>query len=154
MSNGENISRKSDLEMSYRRKAKAQYKPWRPKKVKAFTRVSGKKPRTGTPRKRSRGKSSFSKAEGPLRISDDEAFRREEKSFERLKRKCLSDERYKGKFIAVLGGKIVDVDDDDCRLAKRVYDRFGYRPVYIGKVTETRRIVEIPSPMLEMPEND
>jgi len=91
---------------------------------------------------------SVSRAESLLRISDDEAFRKEEEAFERLKLKCLSDERYRGKFIAVLGGKIVDSDEDDRKLAKRVYDSHGYRPIYIGKVTETKRIVELPSPEL------
>ena len=85
----------------------------------------------------------------PTKPSSDEAFKREESSFERLRRKSLSDERFKGKFIAVLDGKLVGCDEDDSKLAKRIYDTYGYRPIYIDKVTETRRTIEFPSPELD-----
>jgi len=145
MSNGENISRKSDLEMSYRRKAKAQYKPWRPKKGKASTRVSGKKPRTGTPRKRSRGKSpSFSKAEGSTRNLVEYAFRREEEYFRKRKMELLADERYRGKFVAIVHQKIVAVGNDPRELSRVIDEKYGNVPAYIGKVTDKEEIVEIP----------
>jgi hypothetical protein len=82
----------------------------------------------------------------PRRSGD--GFEKEKLAFERLKQNCLRDKRFKGKFIAVLNGKIVDCDEDDRRLAKRVYDRHGYRTIFIGKVTEVQRTVEFPSPEL------
>lgn len=125
--------------MTYRKKRKEQYKPKRRNGIRAHTKVPWKRHPDDAP--------SVSRAENrPLRVSEDEAFSREEQSFERLKRKCLRNEQIRGKFIAVLDGRIVGIDENDRKLAKRVYDSHGYRPIYIGKVTETRRIVEIPSP--------
>lgn len=53
---------------------------------------------------------------------------------------------YKGKFVAIFRERIVDSDEDNGELAKRVYGKYGYVPIYMGKVQRKRRIVEIPSP--------
>jgi hypothetical protein len=64
--------------------------------------------------------------------------------------KALSQmEEYKGKFVAMLRGEIIDHDEDNRKLAKRVYEKFGYIPIYIDKVEKKERIIEIPSPELK-----
>ena len=77
---------------------------------------------------------------------DLEVWEKEKNAFAMLKKFLLSEENYKGKFVAVYGGKIVDHDADDRELAKRVYEKYGYHPIYFGRVTEEIKIIEVPSP--------
>jgi Family of unknown function (DUF5678) len=42
---------------------------------------------------------------------------------------------YEGKYVAILNGKVVDCDDDKHALAKRLYRKFGYQPIYVQLVT-------------------
>jgi hypothetical protein len=42
---------------------------------------------------------------------------------------------YEGKYVAILNGKVVDCDEDKHALAKRLYRRFGYQPIYVQLVT-------------------
>ncbi|MGQ9627512.1 MAG: hypothetical protein ACUVV0_11480 [Anaerolineae bacterium] len=72
------------------------------------------------------------------------ALERESETFQRLHDQLL--ETYKGQFVAIIGDQVVDSDFDNCELARRVYARFGYIPVYIQKVEEAPTIYEIPSP--------
>jgi hypothetical protein len=76
----------------------------------------------------------------------EEIFEKERAVFLRLKKKLLGDANYSEKYVAIVGGRIVDSDNDKILLAKRVYSKFGYIPVYIGKVTSKERIFEYPSP--------
>ncbi len=77
---------------------------------------------------------------------NEEVFEKEKISFLKLKKKLIGDPNYSDKYVAVVGGKIVDTDRDKILLAKRVYSRHGYIPMYVGKVTETEKILEYPSP--------
>lgn len=78
--------------------------------------------------------------------SPDQIFEREKNSFAKLKETLLNDPNYLNKYIAVVGGKVVDSDYDDSVLAERVYKMFGYIPLFIGKITRKERVVELPSP--------
>ncbi len=80
------------------------------------------------------------------RSKNEEIFEKERASFFKLKKKLIGDPNYSDKYVAVVGGKIVDTDRDKIPLAKRVYGKHGYIPMYIGKVTETETILEYPSP--------
>jgi len=73
----------------------------------------------------------------------DDAFERERAAFERLKPELLKTHR--GKFVAVVDEQIVDEDTDRIKLALRVYDRFGYRPIYVQLVEEHLPRVRLPS---------
>ena len=42
---------------------------------------------------------------------------------------------YEGKYVAVLDGQVVDSDSDEHALVQRVYQRFGYQPMYVQLVT-------------------
>jgi hypothetical protein len=74
------------------------------------------------------------KREARIRTEPDEAFERERAAFERLKPELLKTHR--GKFVAVLNEQVVDMDTDRVKLVLRVYDRFGYRPIYVQLVEE------------------
>jgi PHD/YefM family antitoxin component YafN of YafNO toxin-antitoxin module len=74
------------------------------------------------------------KREARTRTESDETFERERAAFERLKPKLLKTHR--GKFVAVVNEQVVDVDTDRVKLVLRVYDRFGYRPIYVQLVKE------------------
>jgi len=92
----------------------------------------------------------FSELGGPYAITFEDlkmnSFEAERNSFLEMKHTLLSDPRYQGKYVAVRDGLILDVDDDKVELAKRVYDKHGYVPIYIDRVQEKARIYEIPSP--------
>jgi len=46
----------------------------------------------------------------------------------------------------VLGGEVVDLDNDIRNLAKRVYSKYGYVPIFMEKVQKERTVEELPSP--------
>jgi len=75
-----------------------------------------------------------------------EAFERERQAFLRIREIHLDDPEFRGKFVAVYGGEIVDQDEDNRELAMRVYREHGYVPIYIGKIERERRVIEMPSP--------
>jgi len=80
------------------------------------------------------------------RSKNEEIFEKERASFFKMKKKLIGDPNYSDKYVAVVRGKIVDTDRDKILLARRVYSKHGYIPMYIGKVTETERTLEYPSP--------
>ncbi len=72
-------------------------------------------------------------------------FEDERAAFYRLKDRLL--DRYKGQYVAILDGQVVDSGTDPVELVMRVYRQFGYDvPVYVGLVSEEPEIVEFPSP--------
>ena len=81
--------------------------------------------------------------EARTRAGSDETFERERAAFERLKPELLKTHR--GKFVAVVNEQVVDVDTDRVKLVLRVYDRFGYRPIYVQLVEEHPPRLRLPS---------
>ena len=79
-------------------------------------------------------------------LSRNEMFKREQQAFLRLKHSLLGQETYINKFVAVLGGEVVDLDNDIRNLAKRVYSKYGYVPIYMEKVQKERTVEQLPSP--------
>ena len=78
----------------------------------------------------------------------EQVFQREKASFMRWREDLLGDPSYLNKFIAVVGGKVVDSDLDENVLAQRVYEKHGYIPIYIGKIELEEKVLEVPSPEL------
>lgn len=76
--------------------------------------------------------------------SHEAQFLDEVAAFERLK-KSLETE-YWGKFVSIVGGKVVDADFDETQLVMRVYQKFGYVPMYMRQIGTELPIDEIPSP--------
>ncbi len=72
----------------------------------------------------------------------------ERDAFCKVKDKLTQEPNYNGKYVAVFQGAIVGCDEDKGRLAKSVYERYGYVPIYIDKVAPGERHVEVPSPEL------
>lgn len=56
--------------------------------------------------------------------------------------------QYEGQWIAMIGKQVVDSDRDIGTLAQRVYRTFGYRKIFMTKVTREPRIYRAPSPRL------
>jgi hypothetical protein len=75
-----------------------------------------------------------------------DSFEAERNAFLGMRHMLLSDPAYRGKYVAILDGSVVDIDDDKVRLAKRVYEKHGYVSAYIDKVQEKRQVFELPSP--------
>ena len=72
------------------------------------------------------------------------ALEKERAAFVRLKNQLLRTHR--GKFVAILNGEVVDVDEDDRILTRRVYAEYGYVPIYIDRVVEKPPVRRILSP--------
>jgi hypothetical protein len=56
--------------------------------------------------------------------------------------------RYRGQYVAIEGGRVIDHDINFDALARRVFARLGSRPVLIPRVTEKERVAHIPSPAI------
>lgn len=77
-------------------------------------------------------------------LSPDDEWEKARRAFERMRSKLLK--THKGQFVAILNNQVVDADAEIGTLARRVYTRFGYRPIYMQKVTEQPRRARILSP--------
>jgi hypothetical protein len=84
---------------------------------------------------------------GTKSISDSEQiFEKNRNSFLKLKETLLQNKEYANKFVAIIEGEIVDSDYDRSKLAERVYARYGYVHLFMGKVVKQKRFRELPSP--------
>jgi hypothetical protein len=77
-------------------------------------------------------------------LSPDDEWEKARRAFERMRSKLLK--THKDQFVAILNNQVVDSDAEIGTLARRVYARFGYRPIYMQKVTEQPRLARILSP--------
>ena len=75
-------------------------------------------------------------------------IKKEKLAFEAMKDDLLLNEELKGKFVAVFKGEIVDFDKDERKLVKRIFEKYGYAPIYIQKVEKEIPVEEIPTPFL------
>ncbi|MBM3831781.1 MAG: hypothetical protein FJ403_00600 [Verrucomicrobia bacterium] len=73
-------------------------------------------------------------------------WEREYRAFLRLRPSLLRTHR--NKYVAIHEGQVVGAGKDKIELALRVYDKFGYIPIYVGQVTMKPRPFRIPSPRL------
>lgn len=83
----------------------------------------------------------------PSELTEEEfnaRFDQEVAAFEAMHPQLM--EKYEGKWVAVYGGQVVDVDDDDGALFDRARDKYGDdTPIYFQKVVkEVIPIVDIP----------
>jgi len=72
----------------------------------------------------------------------------EREAFHRVRDKLIQDPQYRGKYVAFFQGALVGCDEDKGRLAKSIYEKYGYVPIYIDRVVAAERRVEVPSPEL------
>ena len=85
----------------------------------------------------------------PARETEKEEARSFEEAvafFEQHRDEFLKD--YEGKFIALIGYQVVDCDEDWGILARRVYQRYGYREIFMPKVERVPTVVHIPTPLV------
>ncbi|MCY2994466.1 MAG: DUF5678 domain-containing protein [Planctomycetota bacterium] len=55
--------------------------------------------------------------------------------------------QYRGQYVAVHDRQVVDSGENQVELALRVYQRFGYVPIYVGLVSdEPLRMLRVPTP--------
>ncbi|WXG39452.1 MAG: DUF5678 domain-containing protein [Candidatus Freyarchaeum deiterrae] len=69
---------------------------------------------------------------------------KERLAFEKMQETGLLN-KYKGKYVAILNEKVIDSDEDKIRLAKRVYTKYGYLPIYMDKVNG-KKPARLPAP--------
>src|SRR5437879_4382227 len=66
---------------------------------------------------------------------------REYQAFLRLLPELLQE--YRGRYVAIHDGQVVDSDGDDIVLMQRVHARLGYVPIHVGFVSESPPLVRI-----------
>lgn len=76
----------------------------------------------------------------------DQIFEMNKNRFIKLKETLLNKKEFADKFIAIIDGNMVDSDFDRSALAERVYTKYGYVPLFIGKTSKQTRYKELPSP--------
>ncbi|MBC8448082.1 MAG: hypothetical protein H8D78_10045 [Chloroflexi bacterium] len=76
------------------------------------------------------------------RRQDLGAFEQERRAFERLKPELLR--MYRDQWVAIYQGNVVEVGQERSQVLDRVYDRFGYVPVYVQQVEEQPRVYKLP----------
>jgi prevent-host-death family protein len=79
---------------------------------------------------------------GPADVGRMKAFALERAAFERLLPRLVP--RYRGRYVAVQGGRVVGADRDPDRLFERVWRKAGGRTFFIGRVGAPPPIVEMP----------
>ena len=73
------------------------------------------------------------------------SWERDRQAFWEMRDSLLS--QYRGLYVAVYQGEVVGSDRDDLTLATRVYERYGYVPIYVQLVTaEPLPVRRVPSP--------
>jgi len=71
-----------------------------------------------------------------------DAFEREQQAFERLKPDL--GRTHQGQWVAIYQGEVVEAGQDRSQVLDRVYDSFGYVPVYVQQVEEQPRVYKLP----------
>jgi len=80
---------------------------------------------------------------------DDGDLRAEMAWYQAEKRKLVP--RYRGQYLAIVNRKVVDHDKVFGALARRVFKRWGVRPIFMPKCVDGDRVVNIPSPRVIRP---
>jgi len=82
----------------------------------------------------------------PLPQSAEDGFAAERRAFEHQRVRLMR--RYPGQYVALSGGRVVDHDKDDEKLAARMFKELGDGPFYIARLEDLPLIYEVPSPEL------
>jgi hypothetical protein len=83
----------------------------------------------------------------PAKSKTLEPLAAEQRAFERQRGQLLR--RYKGQYVAVYGGRVVDHDSDDGALACRMFAKLGDVPFYIARVEKKPTVYDLPGPEVE-----
>ena len=74
----------------------------------------------------------------------DDSLAVDRQAFERQRAQLMR--RYRGQYVALAGGCVVDHDKNDETLAARMFKKLGNAPFYLARLEETPAVYEIPSP--------
>ena len=77
-------------------------------------------------------------------LTDEAIIRKEMKAYNEKKEEYLK--KYEGKYIALLNGMLLDTDVSISDLATRVYDKVGYRAIFMTLVTRRTKPYRVSSP--------
>lgn len=67
-------------------------------------------------------------------LPEEDKWERERRAFHQLMPELLK--AYRGQYVAIHLGQIVDSGDDAVALGLRVYAKYGYVPIFVGLVTD------------------
>ncbi len=72
-------------------------------------------------------------------------FEQNKLTFKKLKPSLMKDTKYLGKYVAIVENQVFGEDSNEIDLAKQVYEKKGYVPMYIGLVSKKEKKTKIPS---------
>ena len=72
----------------------------------------------------------------PSHRTKDVQFLRDKQAFWAMQTELL--QRYEGQYVAIYQGKVVDSDQDKIALALRVYQTYGYVPIFVHHVSHQK----------------
>lgn len=78
------------------------------------------------------------------RLKEQTQFKEAQAFYETNRRRLVAE--YKGKYIAILDGRVIDADTDFSILAERVFRQEGCKDIFMPRVAEGPEVVNIPSP--------
>jgi len=86
------------------------------------------------------------KSEDLLISEEVDDFESAKEYYRKAKEQLLK--KYRGKYIAIFNNQVIDSDEDFSKLAQRVYEKLGYRDIYMPRVDLKEEVVRIPSPRI------
>ena len=69
-----------------------------------------------------------------------------EAAFNKFKLDHIDDPKFKNKFVAFVHGSFQDSDDAPNTLIQNMYDKFGNVPMYVDKITNSKKIIRLRTP--------
>jgi len=80
-----------------------------------------------------------------MELAQQDEFEQDKLTFKQKKSSLQMDPHYRERYVAIVKNEVVDDDTDKLKLAKRVYEKYGYVPMYVGFVGKKSRRIKIPS---------
>lgn len=85
-------------------------------------------------------------AQGETRSPQVQALEADMAWYEENKSRLLR--QHEGSYLAIVDEQVIDHDKEFARLAERVAERFGLRPVFMPRCRDVERVVRVASPRI------
>lgn len=70
-------------------------------------------------------------------------FEQEKAFFQEEKEELLR--KYKGHFLAISARRLIRDGEDEVKLARKMYDKYGYIPIHIIEILGEEEVIRMPS---------
>ena len=70
-------------------------------------------------------------------------------AFSGFKAKHKNNPEFKDKFVVFVHGELQGVGNEELALVDNTYEKFGNVPMFVGRITDRKKAITIPSPRFE-----